>query len=196
MKHGGSDVEWQISIQGIYLSAFWNYFWKREGSFNSSVRNQLQFHVWWLTASKWSMIDYNHFEIGFKNLKGFVCKLSVLWNNSWYLLLSNTSGYELLKYYQIVLNCVLNLYKKEQHFCIGDQKVFRLYLKECSLHIQLIVSFNLGLDHQFNCPNQLSFDYNQSSVHHYLIVNQSFTFEPCVCCPGSLPLHARQCQTV
>ncbi len=30
MKHGESDVERQISIQGIHLSAFWNYFWKRE----------------------------------------------------------------------------------------------------------------------------------------------------------------------
>ncbi len=33
MKHGESDVEQQISIQGIHLSAFWNYFWKREESF-------------------------------------------------------------------------------------------------------------------------------------------------------------------
>ncbi len=34
----------------------------------SSVRNQLQFDVWWLTTStcKWSMIDYNPFEIGIK----------------------------------------------------------------------------------------------------------------------------------
>ncbi len=34
MKHVDSDVERQISIQGIHLSAFWNYIWKREGSFN------------------------------------------------------------------------------------------------------------------------------------------------------------------
>ncbi len=32
MKQGESDVEQQISIQGIHLSAFWNYFCKREGS--------------------------------------------------------------------------------------------------------------------------------------------------------------------
>ncbi len=30
MKHGESDVERQISIQGIHFSAFWDYFWKRE----------------------------------------------------------------------------------------------------------------------------------------------------------------------
>ncbi len=35
MKHGESDVERQINIQGIHLSVFWNYFWKREGSFNN-----------------------------------------------------------------------------------------------------------------------------------------------------------------
>ncbi len=34
MKHGESDVEWQTRIQGIHLSDFRNYFWKREGSFN------------------------------------------------------------------------------------------------------------------------------------------------------------------
>ncbi len=33
MKHGESDEERQISIQGIHLSAFWYYFSKREGSF-------------------------------------------------------------------------------------------------------------------------------------------------------------------
>ncbi len=33
MKHGQSDVEQQIGIQGIHLNAFWNYFWKRERSF-------------------------------------------------------------------------------------------------------------------------------------------------------------------
>ncbi len=33
MKHGESDVEPQISIQGLHLSGFLNYFWKREGSF-------------------------------------------------------------------------------------------------------------------------------------------------------------------
>ncbi len=32
MKHSESDVERQISTQGIHLSALWNYFWKREGS--------------------------------------------------------------------------------------------------------------------------------------------------------------------
>ncbi len=34
MKHCESDVEQQISIQGIHLNAFWIYIWKREGSFN------------------------------------------------------------------------------------------------------------------------------------------------------------------
>ncbi len=33
MKHGWSDKERQISIQGIHLSVFLNYFLKREGSF-------------------------------------------------------------------------------------------------------------------------------------------------------------------
>ncbi len=28
--HGENDVEFQISIQGIHLSAFGNYFWKKE----------------------------------------------------------------------------------------------------------------------------------------------------------------------
>ncbi len=30
MKHGESDVERQINIQGIHLSAFWNCFWKEK----------------------------------------------------------------------------------------------------------------------------------------------------------------------
>ncbi len=38
MKHGESDVEGKISIQGIYLSDFWNYFWKREGTFKVHVQ--------------------------------------------------------------------------------------------------------------------------------------------------------------
>ncbi len=33
IKLDESDVEWQFSIQVIQMSAFWNYFWKREGSF-------------------------------------------------------------------------------------------------------------------------------------------------------------------
>ncbi len=33
MKHTESDVERQINIQDIHLSALWNYFWNREGSF-------------------------------------------------------------------------------------------------------------------------------------------------------------------
>ncbi len=37
MKHGESDVEQQISIQGIHVSAFGNYLWKREGSFNPCI---------------------------------------------------------------------------------------------------------------------------------------------------------------
>ncbi len=128
----------------------------------ASVGNQLQFHVWWLTATKWSMIDYNRFERGIKNLMRLFYKLLVLWINSCYLFLSNTSGHELLKY------CVKLCFHfgKKGNFYIDDHKVFRFYLKECSLHIQLIVSFNFGLDHHFNCPNQLTFDYNRSSVHH------------------------------
>ncbi len=34
MKYGESDVEGQISIHGIYLSAFGMIIGKREGSFN------------------------------------------------------------------------------------------------------------------------------------------------------------------
>ncbi len=34
INHGESDVQWQINIQCIHLSALWNYFLKREGSFN------------------------------------------------------------------------------------------------------------------------------------------------------------------
>ncbi len=34
MKHGESDVESKTSIQGIHLSTFWNYYWKRDVSFN------------------------------------------------------------------------------------------------------------------------------------------------------------------
>ncbi len=33
MKHGENDVERQISIQGIHLSAFWNNVWGKEGHF-------------------------------------------------------------------------------------------------------------------------------------------------------------------
>ncbi len=32
MKYDKSDVEWHIGIQGMHLSAFLDYFWKREGS--------------------------------------------------------------------------------------------------------------------------------------------------------------------
>ncbi len=32
------------------------------------------------------------------------------------------------------------------------------------MHIQLIVSFDLGLAHQFNCPTQQTLDYDRSSV--------------------------------
>ncbi len=52
----------------------------------------LQFHVWWLSATKRSMIDYNRFKIGINHLMRLFCKLSVLWNNSCYLLFSNTSA--------------------------------------------------------------------------------------------------------
>ncbi len=58
-------------------------------------------------------------------------KLSVLWNNSHHFLLSNTSGHELFKYY--VKLC--NLFGKKGKCAIGDRKVFRFYIKDCSLHI-------------------------------------------------------------
>ncbi len=40
MKHGESCVEWQISIQGIPLSAFRKYFGKEKGALNSPRRSQ------------------------------------------------------------------------------------------------------------------------------------------------------------
>ncbi len=43
----------------------------------------------------------------------------------------------------------LCMWVKKENLCIGDWKVFRFYLKECSLSRQLNVSFNFGLDHQF-----------------------------------------------
>ncbi len=49
------------------------------------------------------MIDYNRFVVGITNLMSFLYKLKVLWNNSCYLVLSNTSGHELLKYYVLKL---------------------------------------------------------------------------------------------
>ncbi len=69
----------------------------------NSVGNQLQFHVWWLIATKWLMIDYNRSVMDIKNLMRFFYTLEVLWNNSCYLLLSNTSAHELLKYYVLKL---------------------------------------------------------------------------------------------
>ncbi len=100
------------------------------------------------------MIDYNRLVMVINNLMRFFYKLDVLWNNSCYLILSNTSGHELLKYYVLKLSFILN---KKENLCIGDQKVFRVYLEECCLDTQLIVRFNFGLDHQFNCLNQLTF---------------------------------------
>ncbi len=35
LKHGESDVERQIIIQCMHLTVFFNYVWKREGSFNT-----------------------------------------------------------------------------------------------------------------------------------------------------------------
>ncbi len=63
------------------------------------------FIFWWLTPTKWLVNDYNLFEIGIKHLMRRFYKLSVLWNNSCYLLLSNISAHELLKYY--VKLCIL-----------------------------------------------------------------------------------------
>ncbi len=37
MKHGKNYVERQISIQGIHLSALWNYFEKKEESSNEQL---------------------------------------------------------------------------------------------------------------------------------------------------------------
>ncbi len=54
----------------------------------------------------------------------------------------------------VVMNCwsvmsnFANCFEKKLNLCIGDWKEFWFYLKECDLHIQLIVSFNFGLDHQ------------------------------------------------
>ncbi len=57
----------------------------------------MQFHIWSLIATKQMMIDYNQFEIDIKNLMRIFYKLSVLSNNSQYLLPSNTSGYEIVE---------------------------------------------------------------------------------------------------
>ncbi len=127
----------------------------------TSVRNQLQFHVWWLTATKRSMINNNQLVIGIKNLMRFFYGLDILWNNSSYYvfqILLAMNCWSLMSW-----NFILN---KKESLCIGDRKVSCIYLKECCLHIQLIVSFNFGLDHELNSPNQLTFDYNRSSVHH------------------------------
>ncbi len=35
MKYDKSDVERHIGLQGMHLSAFGDYFWKRERSFNN-----------------------------------------------------------------------------------------------------------------------------------------------------------------
>ncbi len=64
------------------------------------------------------------------------------------LFLSNTSDNELLKYMKLLF--ILN---KRENLCFGGRKVFRIYLKEYCLQIQLIVSFNFGLDHQFKLCN-------------------------------------------
>ncbi len=45
IKHGESDVERQNSIQGIHLSAFCNYFWKREGRFKTLTSDAIQFQI-------------------------------------------------------------------------------------------------------------------------------------------------------
>ncbi len=42
---------------------------------NISVGNQLQLHVWWLIASKQSMVDYNWFVTGITNLMRFFYKV-------------------------------------------------------------------------------------------------------------------------
>ncbi len=42
MQHCESDVERQLTIQGIHLSAFCNYVWKREESFKVVNSNTSQ----------------------------------------------------------------------------------------------------------------------------------------------------------
>ncbi len=65
MKHGKIDVEWQISIQGIHLSAFWNYCWRREESFK----------FWWLWSS-WSQCLGILFDHKYLQNNEFIFKIS------------------------------------------------------------------------------------------------------------------------
>ncbi len=67
------------------------------------------------------MISYNHFVICITKLMILFYKLSVLWNNPSYLLLSNTNGYELMRYVKLCNSF-------EQNVSIGGGKVFRLNL--------------------------------------------------------------------
>ncbi len=48
---------------------------------------------------------------------------------------------------EVLCQTIQFILKKRENLCVGDQKVFIFYLKECSLHIQLIVSFNFELHH-------------------------------------------------
>ncbi len=111
------------------------------------------------------MINYNHFEIGIK-----------IWSDS--STCCQFYGIIIVVYFfpiqvstncwSIMSNCAIYFEGKKRKSVYWWPKVFRFNLKECSLHIQLILSFNFELDHQFSFPYQLTFDDNWSSVHHYL----------------------------
>ncbi len=55
MKHAESDVKRQISIQGIHLSAFWNYFWEREGSFILTISELI-----WMSTPDNNLPKHSH----------------------------------------------------------------------------------------------------------------------------------------
>ncbi len=67
MKHGESDVKWQISIQGIHLSAFWNNVWRSFNWWIDSVTNILPIDVefgrkptfWIITMYRWKLSSIN-----------------------------------------------------------------------------------------------------------------------------------------
>ncbi len=63
-KYGKNDIEWQISIQGMNWSGFWDYLRKRDGSFNmwTGLIIEVMFcdmitRQWLLSASSWLVMD-------------------------------------------------------------------------------------------------------------------------------------------
>ncbi len=88
-------ISWQDNLASYWLLLCSV---RRGDSWSTNLASQLvlgincNFYVWWLTATKWLMIDYNHFIT-------LSYKLSVLGNNLCYLLVSSINGHELLKYY-------------------------------------------------------------------------------------------------